>query len=103
MLAWLQDPAYELCTSALFDVSGAQSTPRLADLREIIAILRHHLPPSGPRRLAIVTAKPITFAVARVFEQLMRLKGVPLEVRVFSNREDAWAWLRPDDPLPDSQ
>jgi len=102
MLTWLRDPAYELCTSALFDVVDAQSTPRLAELRQIIALLQQRLPAGGPRRLAIVTSKPITFAVARVFEQLMRLKGVPLEVRSFSDRDRAWAWLRPDDPAPDS-
>ncbi len=75
MLMWLSDPAYELCTSALLDVADAQSTPRLAELRQTIALLQQRLPPGGPRRLAIVTSKPITFAVARVFEQLMRLKG----------------------------
>jgi hypothetical protein len=100
MLAWLRDPAYELCTSALFDVSGAQSTPRLAELRQIIAILRQHRPPGGPRKLAVVTAKPITFVVARIFEQLIRLKGIPLDVRIFSDREQAWTWLSPDEPFP---
>ncbi len=99
MLAWLGDPAYELCTGALFDITDAQSTPKFADLREIITILRQRLPAAGPRRLAIVTAKPITFAVARVFGQLMHLRGVPLEVKVFPDREQAWTWLRPDDSV----
>jgi SpoIIAA-like len=58
------------------------------------------MPVAGPRRLAIVTAKPITFAVARVFGQLMQLKSVPLEVRVFADREQAWNWLRPNDASP---
>ncbi|HEX7137067.1 MAG TPA: STAS/SEC14 domain-containing protein [Vicinamibacterales bacterium] len=102
MLEWLRDPAYELCTTALFDISDAQSTPRLSELRQLIAILRQHSPAGGPRKLAIVTAKPITVAVARVFEQLIGLKGVPLEVRIFSDRDEAWRWLRPEDPVPDS-
>ena len=101
MLSWLNDPGYQHCTDALFDVTAAESTPRLAELREIIAILRRSLPSSGPRRLAIVTAKPITYAVARVFQDLV-LKDVPLQVRVFMDREVAWAWLRPGESLPDA-
>lgn len=101
MRAWLADPGYQDCTDALFDVTAAQSTPRLAELREIIAILRRSMPASGPRRLAIVTAKPITYAVARVFQDLV-LKDVPLQVKVFMDREVAWAWLRPGESLPDA-
>ena len=103
MLAWLQDPCYELCTVALFDVADARSTPRLTELRQIIAILRQHIPANGPRRLAIVTPKPIALAVARVFEQLIQLNRVPIEIRIFPNREQAWMWLRPDDPTPAPQ
>jgi hypothetical protein len=99
MLAWLSDPGYQHCTDALFDVTAAQSTPRLAELREIIAILRRSIPSSGPRRLAIVTARPITYAVARVFQDLI-LRDVPLQVKVFIDRELAWAWLRPGESLP---
>ena len=102
MLAWLRDPGYQHCTDALFDVTAAQSTPRLAELRQIVAILRQSMPSSGPRRLAIVTARPITYAIARVFQDLIQLKGVPLEVRVFNDRELAWAWLRPNESLPDT-
>ena len=83
MLAWLSDPEYQYCTDALFDVTAAQSTPRLAELREIVALLRQSMPRFGPRRLAIVTAKPITYAVARVFQEVIQFKDVPLQVRVF--------------------
>jgi hypothetical protein len=96
MLAWLQDPAYERCLDALFDISAAQSTPKLAELRELIGILERHVPSSGPRKLAIVTSNPITFALARIFGDLMQIEGVPLEVKVFFDREKAWGWLRPD-------
>ena len=102
MLAWLADPGYQDCTDALFDVTAAQSTPRLADLREIIAILRRTMPSGGPRRLAIVTSRPITYAVARVFQEII-LRDVPLQVRVFMDRELAWAWLRPDQPMPEQR
>jgi len=101
MLAWLRDPGYVHCTSALFDVTGAESTPRLGELRELLGLLRQHLPANGPQKLAIITGRPITFVVARAFERLVRVKTIPLEVRVFLNRESAWAWLRPDDALPE--
>ena len=100
ILAWLRDPGYQQCTDALFDVTAAESTPKLAELRQIIGILREHMPGSGPRKLAIVTARPITYAVARVFQDLVQPKDLPLEVRVFFDREVAWAWLRPDEPIP---
>jgi SpoIIAA-like len=101
MLTWLRDPLYERCTDALFDVTTAESTPKVAELRQIIALLRQHQPAGGPRKLAIVTAKPITFVVAGIFEELIQFKAVPLRVKVFLNREQAWTWLRPGEPLPD--
>jgi hypothetical protein len=101
MLAWLRDPGYRDCTDAFFDVTAAQTTPKLAELRQIIAILRQEMPESGPRKLAIVTARPITYAVAQVFQKFVQLKSVPLQVRVFFNRESAWAWLRPGHPPPE--
>jgi hypothetical protein len=101
MHAWLQDPGYQHCSAALFDVTAAQSTPKLAELREILAVLRQRLPSAGPRKLAIVTARPITYAVARVFQGLIQPKDIPLEVRVFFDRESAWAWLRPGQPRPE--
>jgi len=103
MLAWLEDPQYQLCTDALFDITAAESTPTMAELREILATLRQHLPVSGPRKLAVVTGKPIAFAVARVFGGLVHHSGnLPLHVRVFLDREGAWSWLRPGEPPPDA-
>ena len=99
LIAWLRDPRYEYCLDSLFDITQAQSTPKLAELRELIAILEQNMPADGPRKLAIVTSKPITFAVARVFESLMQLESVPLHVRVFMDREQAWNWLRPGEPF----
>ena len=101
ILAWLRDPDYQDCIDAIFDVTAAQSVPRPAELRQIMAILRQHMPSRGPKKLAIVTARPITYAVARVFQGLMQPKDIPLQVKVFIDREVAWGWLRPGQPRPE--
>jgi hypothetical protein len=98
MLSWLRDPGYPLCIDALFDISAAESTPRVAELRELINILRQQAPSNGPRRLAVVTSKPIAFGIAKMFAHILQLKGVPLQIEVFLECEIAWAWLRPGMP-----
>jgi SpoIIAA-like len=98
MMAWLRDPQYESCRDALIDLAGVKTTPRVAELRELVAMLKQEMPARGPRRLAVVTSKPITFIVARTFEHLVGSGGLPLEVKVFMNLRRAWAWLRPDTP-----
>jgi hypothetical protein len=101
MLAWLRDPGYADCVDALFDVSNAQSTPRVAEMRELISLLRQHELASGPQRLAVVTSKPIAFGVAEVFSHFLKVKGVPLQVKVFMKPDAAWTWLLPGTPPPD--
>ena len=98
MLAWLREPQYEACHDALIDLSGVTTTPKVAELRELIAMLKQEMPARGPRRLAVVTSKPITFAVARTFGHLVRSRGLPFEVKVFMSLGPAWTWLRPDEP-----
>jgi hypothetical protein len=98
MLAWLRDPYYEDCIDSLIDFAAVKSPPTIRQLRELIAMLKQQLPLRGPRRIALVTSTPITFAVGRVFEHLVRLQGLPLEVKVFMNLRRAWKWLRPDGP-----
>jgi hypothetical protein len=98
MLAWLRDPKYEDCSDALIDFTDVKTTPKVGELRELIAVLKQQMPAHGPRRIAMVTSKPITFAVARTFEHLVRSRGLPLEVKVFMNLRRAWTWLRPDTP-----
>jgi hypothetical protein len=98
MIVWLEDPAYERCTDAMIDLTATTSTPSIGELRELIAILRQHKPPGGPERLAMVVSRPITYAVASVFEKLLLVRGFPLEVKVFIDPRRAWTWLRPDGP-----
>jgi hypothetical protein len=95
MFAWINDRGYEHCADALCDFSAAESTPTVSDLRELTMLLANHLPVRGPKKLAIVTPKPIAYGMARVFEDLVRGNDIPLQIRVFAGRAEAWAWLRP--------
>jgi len=101
MLAWLADPNYPACTDALCDFSEADSIPSRADLQELVTLLGQHLPARGPTKVAMVAPKIITFGVARVFEDMVHLGAIPLQVKVFADREHAWAWLRPGTPTVD--
>ena len=95
MLAWLADPQYPACIDALCDFSAAESVPTQAELDEVVTLLAKHLPSRGPKKVAIVAPNIITFGVARVFEDMVNQAAVSLEVKVFVDREHAWAWLRP--------
>ena len=95
ILAWIKDPAFRPGLDAFCDLTAAESTPKLADLREMVALVGEHAPAIGHSKLAILTSKPITFGVARVFEALTQVEETPLQVRVFFNRDKALAWLRP--------
>lgn len=103
MLSWMEDPDYARCTDALFDVTQSDSTPKIAELRQLVTILGQNMPEKGPRKLAIVTGKPITFAVAQEFEGIIEAKGIPLTVKVFPDRDTAWTWLRPGQSPPDER
>lgn len=95
MRAWLADPSYPNCDDALCDFSEAESTPTMAELRELVGLMSERLPSRGPRKLAIVTAKAITFVMAGEFKEFVKQAAVPLEVRVFADFQSAWKWLRP--------
>jgi hypothetical protein len=97
MLAWLYDPGYEHCHDALIDFAGVRTTPKIRELRELIGVLKQNMPAHGPRRIALVTSTPITFAVAQMFAHLVQLH-LPLDVRVFMHLGRAWDWLRPGEP-----
>jgi len=95
---WLSDPAFKPGLDTLCDFSETLSTPTLDELRELVAIVQEHSEAIGRVRLAIVTSRPITFGIARVFEALADVEGAPLQVKVFFERKPAWAWLRPGAP-----
>jgi hypothetical protein len=97
MLAWINDPAFRPGLDTFCDLTESESTPDLAELREIVATISEHAPRIGPKKVAMLTSKPITFGVARVFEALADVEDTPLQVKVFNDRSAAWAWLRPGD------
>jgi len=95
MLAWINDPAFRPGLDTFCDLTQSESTPDLAELREIVATISEHAPRIGPKKVAVLTSRPITFGVARVFEALADVEDTPLQVKVFNDRSAAWAWLRP--------
>ena len=94
MHAWLRDPAFRPGLRTLCDFSTATTTPDLSDLREIIAIINQNAASIGQTRLALVTAKDVTFGVARQFQILA--EPTSLDIQIFVDREAALAWLRED-------
>ena len=95
MLAWINDPAFRPGLDTFCDLTTSESTPDLAELREIVATISEHAPRIGPKKVAMLTSRPISFGVARVFEALAEVEDTPLQVKVFNDRAAAWAWLRP--------
>ena len=97
MREWLRDPSYPTCDDALCDFSEASSTPTMAELRGLVELMAQQLPAQGPRKLAIVTSKPITFVVAGEFKEFVEQAAVPLDVQVFADFQSGWKWLRPEE------
>ena len=95
MRAWLREPEYQRCRDALLDITTAETTPKVAELRELVDSLLRNRTAGGPRKLAIVADKPIAFGVARVFGELVQVQPLAIEVEVFSDSNLAWSWLRP--------
>jgi|SRR5215471_3683768 len=100
MRAWFSDPLYPQCRDALCDFTSSESTPTMAEVRELVGLMSQRLPAPGPKKLAIVTSKPITFVMAREFKEFVDRAAVEVEVRVFQDSEVAWRWLRPEDAPP---
>ena len=98
MFTWMNDSAFRPGLDTFCDFTGTASTPKLSELREVVELIGQRASAIGPTKLAILTAKPITFGVAKVFEALAEVEKTPLEVRVFFDRDLAWAWLRPGTP-----
>ena len=101
LLAWMKDPAFKPSLDTFCDFSDTNSTPTLSELRELIAIVQEHAVEIGPTKVAILTSKPITFGIARVFEALADAEATPLQMKVFFGQQAAWQWLRPDDAESD--
>ena len=97
MQAWLKDPAYADCESALCDFTAAESTPTMAELRELVERMSRLTPGRGPKKLAVVATKAIALIVGGQFRQFVEIAAVPLEVRVFEEIGLAWEWLHPKD------
>jgi SpoIIAA-like len=94
VMAWMTDPLFRPDLDTICDFSEAQSTPTMAELRELAGLAGRYTAYVGNARLAIVTSKAITFVVAQEFASMA--KRIPLEVRVFADREEALSWLRPE-------
>jgi hypothetical protein len=82
---------------ALCDFSEASSTPTMAELRGLVELMAQQLPARGPRKLAIITSKPITFVVAGEFKEFVKQSAVPMDVEVFPDFQSGWTWLRPEE------
>jgi hypothetical protein len=92
MRAWLRDPAYRPGLNTLCDFSATTSTPKLMELKEIVAVIRRNADLIGRKKLAMVVAGPATYAVARQFRVFV--DPCPLDVNVFRDRRTAMAWLQ---------
>jgi hypothetical protein len=101
MLAWINDPAFTPGLDTFCDFSTAESTPRLSDLRELVAAIGENASKIGHQKVAILVVKPINFGVARVFESMAEFEEIPLTVRVFFEPNKLWEWLRPGEPVPE--
>jgi hypothetical protein len=87
----LSDPAYRPGLRTLADFSAAASAPTLVELKHLVGMVQRNAEAIGRKKMAIVTALPATFGVARQFQALM--DAGPLDVHVFTARAEALAWL----------
>jgi hypothetical protein len=93
--AWLADRAFRPGLKTLCDFSGALSAPTLPELLEIIALIEANAARIGAKKLAMVTARAMTFGVARQFQALAAAACGALDVHVFTDRAEAIEWLSP--------
>src|SRR5262245_38702273 len=91
MQVWMNDPEFRPGLQTLADFSESRTVPTLTELDEIVAYIQRSATVIGRKRIAIVTARPVSFGVARQFGALAH--GAFLAVGVFKDREAARAWL----------
>ncbi len=96
MRAWLSHPAFRPGLNTLCDFSAATSTPTMAELQEIVALVDQQAATIGQKKLALITSLPVTYGVARQFQALT--ESGPLNVSVFKDRRAALGWLRRREP-----
>lgn len=94
MQAWISDPRFRPGLKTLADFSQSTNVPTLAELEDIVAFMRRYATAIGHVRIAMVTARAVTFGVARQFGALA--PGAFVTVQVFKDRESALAWLAED-------
>jgi hypothetical protein len=95
LMSWMIDPLFRPGLDGLCDFTAAESTPTMADLRELIDLVARHTAYVGRVKVAIIASKPITFGVAREFASLA--EATHFEVQLFGDRDSAMSWLRPAD------
>src|SRR4029453_6342339 len=93
LMSWMIDPLFRPGLDGLCDFTAAESTPTMADLRELIDLVARHTAYVGRVKVAIIASKPITFGVAREFASLA--EAAHFEVQLFGDRDSAMFWLRP--------
>ena len=92
MQAWMKDPAFRPGLHVLCDFSAATFSPTLAEIGEIVEFIKRNAAVIGRKKVAVVTADPMTFGAARQFQALSH--SGPHNVRLFKDRESALVWLR---------
>ena len=91
MRGWLGHPDFRPGLNTLCDFSAATSTPTMAELREMVALIDRNAKRIGKKKLAVIATQPVTFGVARQFQTLT--DSGPLKVSVFKDRRAALGWL----------
>lgn len=89
--AWLNDPDFRPGLRTLCVTDGALSMPTLPELIEIVDLMKEYTKLIERRKVAIVSSRPMAFAVARQFGALA--PGGLFTVQVFRDRESAMEWL----------
>ena len=88
---WLNDPEFRPGLRTLVFTDDAISMPTLPELIEIVDLMKEFAKVIERRKVAIVTSRPMAFAVARQFGALA--PGGLFTVQVFRDRESAVEWL----------
>jgi hypothetical protein len=81
LMSWMIDPLFRPGLDGLCDFTAAESTPTMADLRELVDLVVRHTAYVGRVKVAIIASKPITFGVAREFVSLA--EAAHFEVQLF--------------------